>query len=617
MNKIAERKNWKDLIYLIKRFIAPYWKQSLFLIVLSTIAAACTGLQSLMIAPALDSALKSQAAAPAHGLLDITLNNIGPTILTWLGFSHAGGVGLILIIAGLYILCAFVAAIFTFSSYLLSAWIGAAAFKDLQVAMHKHLLSLSMGFFVRQKTGEVVSRIINDGGETITSLDLSVRQMVLSGVQILFYATLLFKTAPGLTLVTLVVSMLHFVITRVLRDKVRTRTSDKFDALADVGSVMQEFMLSIRVIKSFAAELFEQLRFSASAESLRRLQFKFSIYKHAEEPLRLIADSIAVGMVLFLAFITMQKGGLTVSGFMMYVFLARQVITPTSVFAQSVIRLQGGLGSARRVLEILENKPGVKDGTLDTPAFSRAIELEHVSFAYQQGTPVLSDINLQIRKGQIVAVVGPSGAGKSTMADMVLRLYDPDAGTVRYDGIDVRKFKQSGYRSKFGVVSQECLLFNASIRDNIVYGRPVHSQAQIADAARIANADEFIASLPGGYDTIVGDRGIRLSGGQRQRIAIARAMYARPEILIFDEATSSLDTESERQVQAAIDQMLKNSTAFVIAHRLSTIINSSLIVVLNDGKIEAAGSHSELLTSSPTYKRLYELQFYTAEKKEE
>lgn len=603
------RRDWRDLVFLVRRFIAPYWKYSLALIGLSILAATLHSVQPLVLAPAMDASVQVRAA-PARTLGEISLNNVGSTLLAALGLgSEARGMWLIGAVAILYAALAGVTALLEFGSFMLSARIGSAAYGDLQVGLFRHLMGLSMAYFVRQKTGELVSRFVGDAGETMTSLDLALRQGLQAGVQIAFYSILLFRTAPRLALMTLAVSLLHLGITRLLRDRIRRRTSDRFDALAEVGSVIQESLLSIRVIKSFAAELFEGTRFARTASDLQRLTMKYSVYKHAEAPLRGVTDAVAIGIILLLAFQTLESGGLTLSGFVLFVFIARQTIAPASAFSQSMVRLHTGLGSARRVLEILESQPDLRDGTREAVSFQRAIRLEDVSFAYQPDLPVLHDVNLEIRRGEIVAVVGPSGAGKSTLADLILRLYDPTAGRVTFDGVDVREFRQESYRRLFGVVSQECLLFNATVRDNITYGRLAPEEADVLRAARIANAEEFIAALPAGYDTLVGDRGIRLSGGQRQRIAIARAIFARPEILILDEATSSLDTESERLVQQAIDRVLENMTAVVIAHRLSTIVHADKIVVLADGGIEAVGTHAELLATSPTYRRLYELQF--------
>jgi ABC-type multidrug transport system fused ATPase/permease subunit len=270
------------------------------------------------------------------------------------------------------------------------------------------------------------------------------------------------------------------------------------------------------------------------------------------------------------------------------------------------------VAASSRLDEVFRLAPEVRDGTEPIAEFHQSIAFEDVSFDYG-GERVLAHVTLSIKRGEFVALVGPSGVGKSTLADLLLRLYDPVAGRISIDGRDVRLLRQEAYRRLFGVVSQEALLMNATVRENIAYGREGMTEADIVRAARIANAHDFIMEFPEGYDTVVGDRGVRLSGGQRQRVAIARAVVARPSILILDEATSSLDSESERLVQQAIERATEGTTSLAIAHRLSTVLHADKIVVLGRGGVEAIGRHADLLASSETYGRLYRLQFSEAE----
>jgi ABC-type multidrug transport system fused ATPase/permease subunit len=270
--------------------------------------------------------------------------------------------------------------------------------------------------------------------------------------------------------------------------------------------------------------------------------------------------------------------------------------------------MHGMLGGASRIMEIFATHNAMPDGTQKPSALNDRIELQHVSFAYRDGSPVLRDINLTVRKGETVALVGPSGGGKTTLMDLILRLYDPTEGVILYDGVDVRQFRQRAYRQNFGVVPQDPFLFHTTVRDNIVYSRQA-DDATIDYAITAANAKEFVERLPQGLDTIAGPRGTQPSGGQRQRIAIARAIYGRPSILFLDEATSSLDSESEHAVQEAIARIVKDMTAIIIAHRLSTVAHADRVVVIADGRIEAEGRHDEVMAQSVTYRRLYGLQF--------
>lgn len=595
------------LLYLFGRFLRPYWKFTCLLVLLSVASASFMSLQPLVIAPALDSALGSDIP-PADSLQGLDLNNVGATILSAAGVEPGGAsFALILVTAIAYVSVAVVAAGLAFATHMLVVWIGSSVYRDLEVSLYDHLVGLSMSYFTRQRTGDVVSRFTSDALETTGSLDFAFRQMLQSTVQILFYGVLMVKTSPWLATTTVFVGVLHLAITRFLRARVRSRSQTRFSAIGDLSARLQESLLSIRVIKSFAAEVFESSRFSEVAHDLRSKTLHFAWGKHLETPLRQIADAVSIGTVLALAFLAQQSGSLTMSGFVLFVFLAKQMIVPVSTFGQSMIRLQVGLGAASRVMEVFNTEPDVPDGRREAPGLADVLRLDDVSFAYGDGDPVLREINLEIRKGETLAVVGPSGAGKSTLTDLVLRFYDPTMGSIRLDGVDVREFRQDSYRRLFGVVPQECLLFNASIADNIAYGRKGDREA-VQEAAWVANAEEFIDRLPEGYDTLVGDRGVRLSGGQRQRIAIARAIFGNPQILILDEATSALDTESERLVQAAIDEILKRMTALVIAHRLSTIQEADRIAVLNQGSLEAVGPHEALLRESVTYRELADYQ---------
>jgi subfamily B ATP-binding cassette protein MsbA len=339
---------------------------------------------------------------------------------------------------------------------------------------------------------------------------------------------------------------------------------------------------------------------------------RFGVYKHAEEPARALVGYTVEAAILFLAAWELLAGRLSVATFFLFLWVGRSVVQQIGLLGGAYTNMQTALAAAGRVNDLLAQAPEVRDGTETITTFTDRIVLRDVVFDYG-GERVLDGVSLEIARGEMVALVGPSGVGKSTLADLVLRLYDPVAGVITIDGRDLRALRQADYRRLFGVVSQEALLFNASIRDNIAYGRDGITAADVERAARLANAHDFIVELPKGYDTPVGDRGVRLSGGQRQRVAIARALVARPHILILDEATSSLDSEAERLVQQTLDRVVEGVTSIAIAHRLSTVLNADKIVVLNRGRVEAVGRHAELVQRSETYARLYRLQFAEAE----
>jgi ABC-type multidrug transport system fused ATPase/permease subunit len=585
-----------------------HWLAFLALAIVSTLGALAIAAQPLMLAPALDATLVSGPAA-AGSLRDLTLNNLGPTLLVGLGLPvDERRFTIVLTASGLYLFAVVLASILTFTSLQLMRWIRTGIANDLQSRVYRHMLGLSMPFFVSHRAGDLTNRFIYDIVQTAGGFDPVMKAVFEALPQILFYSVMLMRTDPGLALAVAAVALLHLVITRVLKDQIRKRTKDSFDAYGLVGSMVQEAVVGIRIVKSFSAERFEHARLDAVLARLQTIVLKFGFYANSEQPLRDVANALAVVTALLVAFSALAEGRLTTTGLVLFVVVTRQAIAPLAQIGTGYVQFQSMLGASQRVREILAAQPAVGDGTKDAPRLQSSIEIRKVSFSYEPGKPVLRNIDLVIPRGSVVAIVGASGSGKSTLTDLVLRLADPTHGAVTWDGVDIRDFKQADYRRHFGVVSQEPLLFNASIEENIAYGRPIDAEA-VRRAARLANAEEFILSFSEGFQTQVGDRGIRLSGGQRQRVAIARAVYADPDVLILDEATSALDSEAERQVQAAIDRSIAGSTALVVAHRLSTVRRADRIVVLENGAVESSGTHAELMEKSPVYRRLNELQF--------
>lgn len=601
------RGDYSAIAFLLRRFFRPYWKKLAVLILLNTLTGILLGLQPLTIAPAVNYVLATPEG-PAASWRAVTLNNLGPTLMARLGVDASRFLNVVLAVMVLYISVTVVMAAAGSASFVLSARVRSHVLRDLIVALHRHVILLPLGYFQRRSSGDLISRFTNDTTATVNALDGLVRGMVQALIQAALCVYLLVRTDPLLSLATLAIGSAHILVTRTLSGWVKRRTMAVYDYYARMTAAFQETFQGIRIIKSFAAERFDARRIRENAELVQRHLFRFRLTRYAEEPIRLVVDALAVGGMLLLAYWAMSHQRLSMTGFALFVYLSRQAVGPISEISKNLLGLFSVTGGARRMLEMFDTRSDLPDGAEEAQPFADRIELEHADFAYLPGQPVLRDLCLTIRKGEMVAVVGPSGAGKSTLGDLVLRLYDPTRGRVLYDGRDVRQFRQRSYRRRFGVVSQECLLMNASVRDNVAYGRRVPEE-QIVAALRVANAWDFVSQLARGLDTEVGDRGIRLSGGQRQRIAIARAVCGRPEILVLDEATSALDSESEQAVQQAIDNVVRQMTAIVIAHRLSTIVHADKVVVLQDGVVEAVGSHADLLERSPTYARLYRLQF--------
>lgn len=602
------RDDLRALAVLFGELRSSHWLAFVLLALVSTLGALAIAVQPLMLAPALDATLVSGPPA-VDSLKDVTLNNLGSTLMSRLGLPpDERRFTIVLAASGLYLIAVILASILTFTSLQLMRWIRTGIANDLQSRVYRHMLGLSMPFFVSNRAGELTNRFVYDIVQTAGGFDPLMKALFEALPQIVFYTVMLLRTDPWLALAVAAVALLHLLITRLLKEQIRKRTADSFDAYGQVGSLVQEAVVGIRIVKSFSAERFEHERLESVLARLQRIVLKFGFYANSEQPLRDVANAVAVVTALLVASSALAQGRLTTTGLVLFVVVTRQAIAPLAQLGTGFVQFQSMLGASQRVREILAARPSVEDGAKDAPRLQGEIAIKNVSFSYEPEKPVLRNIDLVIPRGSIVAIVGASGSGKSTLTDLVLRLADPTSGIITWDGADIRDFKQADYRRHFGVVSQEPLLFNASIEENIAYGRPIDAAA-VRRAAQLANAEDFILAFSDGFQTQVGDRGIRLSGGQRQRVAIARAVYGNPDVLVLDEATSALDSEAERQVQAAIDRSVAGTTAIVVAHRLSTIRRADRIVVLEDGGIESSGTHAELMERSPLYRRLNELQF--------
>lgn len=605
---LNRRDDLRALGVLFAELKRSHWLALGLLALVSTLGSLATAVQPLMLAPALDATLMA-GSPPAQSLSSLTLNNLGSTLVARLGVpAGQDRFPIVLAASGLYLMAVVLASLLTFTSLQLMRWIRTGIANDLQSRVYRHLLGLSMPFFISHRAGDLTNRVVYDVLQTASAFDPLLQAIFVSLLQVTLYALILVRTDPWLAQAVGAVALLHFGITKVLQSQIRKRTVDSFDAYGRIAGLVQEALVGIRIVKSFSAEVFEHERLKGMLARLKVIVLKFGFYSNSEQPLREVANAVAVVTALLVAFAALAEGRLTTTGLVLFVVVTRQAIVPLAQLSTGFVQLQGMLGASQRVREILATHPTVRDGGRDVPPLERGMEIRNVSFAYGPGPTVLQAIDLHIPRGTVVAVVGPSGSGKSTLTDLVLRLGDPSVGTILWDGTDIRDFKQADYRRHFGVVSQEALLFNASIEENIAYGRPI-DPAAVVRAAQLANAEEFILAFSDGFQTQVGDRGVRLSGGQRQRVAIARAVYGRPDVLVLDEATSALDSESERQVQEAIDRSIASTTALVVAHRLSTIRRADRIVVLKNGLVESSGTHSELLQTSELYQRLHELQF--------
>lgn len=483
---------------------------------------------------------------------------------------------------------------------------------SIRGSLYNHLLQLDMGFYTSVRSGDVMARFTSDVGNmnwAMTEMMMSVpRQFVL----LLVYLGLALWASWRLALITLLVFPPAMLFILILSRRLRKKTHYSQEKLSDFSALLQETIFGIRIVKAFSMEKFEGSRFAGILDVHRRTETSLQRERAFASPVTEIMGSIASGFIMWYGGSAVLSGGsLSTGRFLVFLAASLSMMKPIKMISTANSRIQTGIASAERVFDLMDLEPVIKQPVDPVPfdSFGDRIEFRDVCFSYETGIPVLTDVSFSLDKGEIIALVGPSGGGKSTIADLIPRFYDPDSGSILIDGSDLRAIDLEGLRKNLGVVTQETVLFNDSVRNNIAYGEESIPMERIRLAAEVANALQFIEDLPEGFSTVIGERGARLSGGQRQRLAIARAVLKDPDILIFDEATSALDTHSERQVQKAIDGLIEGRTSLIIAHRLSTITKATRVLYIDKGRIVESGTHSELLELNGKYRLLYDMQF--------
>lgn len=504
--------------------------------------------------------------------------------------------------------------LFAFMQGVLTQYVEKSLITDLRRRMFEKFNSLSLKYFNERRSGDIVSRFISDVNTIQNTVSVTFTDLIKQPVLIITFLTMAFFISWKLTLISMVTVPLSVLMIVYLGKKLRKYSLRVQESLGQFTSVISENIYGGKIIRAFSMEEFEKKRFDVKLKEYFRSLMKSAVYSDMTRPLtEIVSVALGVFIIWYAGKEIFSGSSLAPEEFIGFLLIIFQLMAPIKDFSTVSNRIQESYASAMRIFEIIDAKPDIfdKESAIEKQSFEKGIEFRNVGFTYTGADKMILDgINLSIKRNENIAIVGLSGAGKSTLVDLLPRFYDVTSGSIEIDGVDVRDVKVSSLRSLFGIVTQEIILFNDTIRANITYGRSDLTDDQVIEAAKNANAHDFIIETEKGYDTIIGDRGIRLSGGQKQRLAIARALLKNAPIMILDEATSSLDTESEHLIQDAIDKLLKNRTSIVIAHRLSTIKDADRIVVIDDGRIAGLGSHDDLLKDEKSiYRKLYEMQF--------
>ncbi len=588
-------------------FLRPHSWRLVGNVALNVVAAALDGIAFTLLIPFLNTlfGLPNQIAPDMGWLTQLQHWLIGPFMVPDDPMASLRGV-IIVIIAMIAL-----KNLLLWLGGLLGASLQEYLTRDLRAAVFSHMQRLPMGWFSRTKTGQIIARILTDTEQTKAILAEVATRSIQNAAQLIVTIGILFRLSPRLTFYALVIAPIVIGMLQPILRKLRKGHRRLRAEYGEITSVLQEVISGIRLVKSFRGEPYEDSRFLGASARYSKGMTRIQRLSQLSGPLtEVLGAVVALGILWIGATEVLQGGAMDGGTLITFMVLVMRLLQPLKQLSQAPTIGQQSLAAAERLFDVLDEPTEAQRdrGTRTVEGLKDSVVFDAVGFSYGERN-VLQDVSFTARRGEVIALVGASGAGKSTLVDLIPRFIEPTAGRILVDGVDTREIALPSLRALTGIVSQDTVLFNDTVRANVAYGaESKYTQAQIEAAARAANAHEFIAALPQGYDTVLGERGTRLSGGQRQRLAIARALLTDPPVLILDEATSALDTESERLVQEALDRLLAGRTTFVIAHRLSTIVHATQILVMDAGRVVERGTHAELLSAGGAYARLHAMQ---------
>jgi subfamily B ATP-binding cassette protein MsbA len=593
---------WRRLL----GFLTPYrWRYALA-VALYFVASVLDGAMILFLIPLFKFLFgKSGALAVGHsGLEQFIDRTLGPVL------AGATPSGAVLRVVGLLILTILVKNIAGYAAGQLSVAVQEGVVRDLRTRLFGHLMTLDLQLFQKMRGGQLLQRVITDVDQAKAVVNSTLARLLQNVFEIFVAAAILLAASWRLTLYAFIGAPLLVLGMQFLVQRLRRYGRDRANEWGEITAHVSERLGAMKLIRSYGAEREELDRFREQASNYRRKVIRTQRYSTLTSPVSELFGGMVLVMILWAGTRAVFNSELQPETLIAFLITALRMQSPIKSLSQFPATIALALASADRVFQLLDmpstevDRPGARQAS-----FTRDLVYDHVGFRYGEDRDVLHDVTFTVRRGEVVALVGPSGSGKTTLVEMLPRLHDPVSGSVRLDGVPLTEFTRPSVRALIGMVSQDTVLLNDTVRNNITFGHPGATDAQVEAAARAANAHDFIVQLPEGYATMLGERGSRLSGGQRQRIAIARALLRDPPILLLDEATSALDTESERSVQEAIDRLMQDRTALVIAHRLTTVRDADRILVLEEGRIVEQGTHDELFQRGGLYRKLYDLQF--------